>query len=343
MHRKGIAAALVVVTLLALLPAALAAADTIGYVTSTGLNIREKPSATSTVLRCAEFGDKLTILRTEGDWYFVQFNSSVSGYAAKKYISAKQTTSSSTQNAPSTDDSLPDSISDLGGAPNTSKKGDRNSSVVKLQKALKIHGYYTGNADGIYGDGTEEAVKKFQRARGLTADGVAGKVTIKLLFGENAANDKGDTSTATAPTATGSSGSYTTEKLDWYKDHVSTIIGRGVHMTIKDIRTGNTFRAKHLFGDNHMDAEPLTAADTAKLKAIYGGVWSWDRRPILIMCNNRVFAASMNGMPHGDESIYDNDFNGQFCIHFLNSKTHGTSKVDADHQYCVNVAAKSSW
>ena len=48
-------------------------------------------------------------------------------------------------------------------------------------------------------------------------------------------------------------------------------------------------------------------------------------------------------MPHGEQAIYDNDFDGQFCIHFLNSKTHGSDKVDADHQYCVNVAAQYTW
>ena len=50
----------------------------------------------------------------------------------------------------------------------------------------------------------------------------------------------------------------------------------------------------------------------------------------------------MNGMPHGTSTI-DNDFGGHFCIHFKNSKTHGTDRVDPDHQKCVTTASKASW
>ncbi len=100
---------------------------------------------------------------------------------------------------------------------------------------------------------------------------------------------------------------------------------------------------KHLYGANHLDAEPLTRDETAKLRQVYGGEWSWDCRPILINYGGHVVAASMNGMPHGDQSIYDNDFDGQFCIHFLNSKTHGTDKVNPNHQTAVNEAIRASW
>ena len=39
----------------------------------------------------------------------------------------------------------------------------------------------TGTADGIFGNGTAEAVKKFQAANGLTADGICGEQTYKIL------------------------------------------------------------------------------------------------------------------------------------------------------------------
>ena len=96
-------------------------------------------------------------------------------------------------------------------------------------------------------------------------------------------------------------------------------------------------------GVNHLDAEPATAEDAATMKSIYGSSWSWSRRPILILYKNKVYAASMNGMPHGTTTIDNNNFDGHFCIHFKNSKTHGTNVVDAAHQAAVEKASKAAW
>jgi hypothetical protein len=131
--------------------------------------------------------------------------------------------------------------------------------------------------------------------------------------------------------------------LDWFADDVSSLIPKKAVVTIKDVRTGKTFKGKRWSGVNHMDTEPLTAEDTAIMKSIYGGSWSWNRRPILILYKNHVYAASMNGMPHGTTTISNNNFDGHFCIHFKNSRTHGTNKVDAAHQKAVAIAAKASW
>ena len=78
------------------------------------------------------------------------------------------------------------------------------------------------------------------------------------------------------------------------------------------------------------------------MKSIYGH-WSWKRRPVLVKYNGHVYAASMNGMPHGTQTISGNNFDGHFCIHFYGSKTHGSKKVDAMHQNCEAEALKHSW
>lgn len=62
-----------------------------------------------------------------------------------------------------------------------SKYGSRGSEVTQIQTKLKRWGYYNGNVDGIYGSQTVEAVKKFQRKNGLTADGIAGKNTLAAM------------------------------------------------------------------------------------------------------------------------------------------------------------------
>jgi N-acetylmuramoyl-L-alanine amidase len=61
------------------------------------------------------------------------------------------------------------------------KRGSSGDDVIKLQKKLKNWGYYSGAVDGIFGAGTESAVKYFQRKNGLTADGVVGAATAKAL------------------------------------------------------------------------------------------------------------------------------------------------------------------
>ena len=61
------------------------------------------------------------------------------------------------------------------------KNGSRGDTVKKLQSKLKRWGYYDGAIDGIFGAGTEAAVKRFQRANGLTADGIVGEKTAKAL------------------------------------------------------------------------------------------------------------------------------------------------------------------
>ena len=66
------------------------------------------------------------------------------------------------------------------------KKGSRGNSVTQLQQRLISLHYLTGSADGIYGTGTESAVKAFQKANGLTADGIAGSATQKKLYSSSA-------------------------------------------------------------------------------------------------------------------------------------------------------------
>lgn len=51
----------------------------------------------------------------------------------------------------------------------------------QIQVALLNAGYNSGSIDGKMGDQTRDAIKAFQRANGLHADGTAGKDTWKLL------------------------------------------------------------------------------------------------------------------------------------------------------------------
>ena len=60
-------------------------------------------------------------------------------------------------------------------------KGDSGDAVELLQEKLKGAGHYKGGVDGDYGRGTRAAVRRFQRAQGLTPDGKVGPDTWKAL------------------------------------------------------------------------------------------------------------------------------------------------------------------
>lgn len=64
----------------------------------------------------------------------------------------------------------------------TLRHGDRIQAVRDLQKQLISHGAPL-QADGIYGDQTEAAVRDFQLSHGLVADGIAGAKTLAALHG----------------------------------------------------------------------------------------------------------------------------------------------------------------
>ncbi|RLQ96118.1 hypothetical protein [Falsibacillus albus] len=125
---------------------------------------------------------------------------------------------------------------------------------------------------------------------------------------------------------------YDIEVLHW-KD-VNKIIPRYAKFTVIDVESGKSFNVQRRAGTHHADVQPLTQKDTKIMKDIYGGKWSWRRRAILIMANNRLLAASMHGMPHGAGAL-DNGFPGHFCIHFIGSVTHKSERSDLAHNVMI--------
>ncbi len=81
-----------------------------------------------------------------------------------------------------------------------SKLGSRGNEVRQVQKKLKELGYYNGSVDGIYGTGTQRAVKSFQKNCGITADGIAGPKTLKFL--------------GLSSSSSGSSGAYSSSDIN---------------------------------------------------------------------------------------------------------------------------------
>ena len=67
-------------------------------------------------------------------------------------------------------------------APTTTLSPGASGPQVKvLQHALIALGYSPGKVDGVYGPSTKQAVTEFQKASGLTQDGVVGPKTLAAL------------------------------------------------------------------------------------------------------------------------------------------------------------------
>ncbi len=91
------------------------------------------------------------------------------------------------------------------------RTGDFGADVEKLQNALVRHGFDVGGVDGSFGANTRAAVVRFQRAKGLQADGVVGAGTWRALEGA-----------VVAPPAPPSNGDLRARVLDAARGEIGT-------------------------------------------------------------------------------------------------------------------------
>lgn len=216
-----------------------------------------------------------------------------------------------------TNDESADLINGVIGSYKVLKVGSRGSEVTALQQALINKGFLgQGEADGIYGSKTMAAVKAFQTANSLTANGIADATTQAKLYGKGNAGDmKGNVFS-----------------LDWFADGY-TLINAFPNISVYDCNTGVTWNAKYINGKNHADVIPASATD-AQLLTAYSITGSYVRRPCIITINGTKYAGSMYAVGHGTTN-YCSWFSGVMCIHFTGSKTHTSGRVDADHQKAI--------
>lgn len=232
------------------------------------------------------------------------------------------------------------------------KTGMQNQNVMLLQNNLKELGYFYTNPTGYYGSITKKSVLDFQKANNLLADGAAGKNTIHKL---NSLNTK--------PIASVTRGSSSSAYNWTWFSKIQYTIPRGSTFEVLDIYSGKSFKAKRTYGSNHIDAETINEYETSIFKSIFGGNWSWNKRPIVVSYNGISLPASMAGMPHAGndnapsaayttwrsdgygpgtnlDAIKNNGMNGVFDIHFTGSRTHSSNRVDNVHQNNIKIAQK---
>lgn len=215
------------------------------------------------------------------------------------------------------------------------QKASKSSKKIKVACNTKV--YVIGVKGNFY---HIQNVKNKVKAYALKSCISRTKVPESSSGGDDSGDDSGEGADSGTGSETGApSWKSRVVKLDWYKTG-KDVLKRGGYAYLYDITTGIKLRIKRMGGTNHADVEPATKADTAKLKKIAGGKFSWVCHAVILQANGQYVACSVNTMPHGQQTISNNGYDGQFCLHMVNSKTHGTGKVNPNHQACIEKAYK---
>lgn len=183
-----------------------------------------------------------------------------------------------------------------------------------VQKGYLLSSYATGKSNSQ----TQKALRIFKMMNGLTINSSADSKTLKKLFSSSARKKP------TIYNVSWSSCCIASQSCGGFRTRATAVL--------IDLGTGLRINIRRVGGTEHLDVEPKTAVDTARLKKAYGGSWSWDSRAVLLIAGGKCYAAAMNGMPHGKQISKKNNFNGQFCVHLKNCKTHGSDEVNSNHQ-----------
>ncbi len=221
----------------------------------------------------------------------------------------------------------------------TLRKGDSSDAVKTMQQRLIQLGYLSGTADGHFGNLTYKAVKEFQKANALYADGIAGSKTIAALNGANAP------SVTDSPSAGNGAGSTVAlmgrnVKYEYWYSTVRNAARKYQYATLFDPKSGISWQI-HMFSfGKHAEIEPLTAADTAKMNQVCG-TKNWTPKPVwVIFADGTIRIATTHSVPHGVQHIRDNDFAGHSCLHFPRTQAQVTAigPYATKHQAAVDKA-----
>ena len=88
-------------------------------------------------------------------------------------------------------------------------------------------------------------------------------------------------------------------------------------LTVYDPETGLSFKLNHMSAGRHWDVEPDSLRDTLIMRKAFG-VISWDIQVVYVQLPDGTWTmATMHNRAHGHNSILDNGFGGQNCVHFL--------------------------
>lgn len=217
--------------------------------------------------------------------------------------------------------------------------------VVRVQIRLRDLCYFNFKPTGIYQSMTANAAKAFQLKHTLDdgspmiSDGTIGDQTMTILFRHSVS--RADIS-AGIPIGTSQTreGAVKGQALKW--SEVKALLSVGTSYIVTDYNTGTTFELQFSGGENHAEMEARDAQSAATVKEVFGGEYNFSKRAVTISIGGKQVAASLQGWPHGDDSVSSNDMSGHLCLFFDGSLSHVGSLPDAEHQELIYKASATS-
>lgn len=215
---------------------------------------------------------------------------------------------------------------------------DTGDYIVMVQVRLRELGYFHFKPTGRYQGMTRAAVIQFQtfqtNAQGsqIISDGTIGEESANILFSTGAVRNP---IAQSIPIGAKFDETQTQrgEALEWTQ--VQQQLNPGSSYKLMDYNTGVTFNMVYTGGENHAEMECTTAADAGKYKETFGGEFNFSKRPMLLTLGDKLIACSLQGEPHGEDAISNNDMAGHACLFFSGSKSHVGNISDVEHN--VNV------
>ena len=269
---------------------------------------------------------------------------SADGVAGEKTLSAissklkggSSSGSSSSSSSSSNSNSSSASTSSLLNTSITLQQGTKSDEVLKLQNMLTSLGFYTGNKTGNFGEKTADAVIAYQKSKGLTADGIAGKKTLAAINADYSGssvigNNNGN---ANAPTPSMANNVIYENFYNWRRNYAN-----GEYCTVYDFSTGYSWKLRIMTKDAHMDAEPATAEDTAIMLKAFGNKTTWNPKAVWVtFSDGKTYIGSTHDVPHSPQHLTSNNFAGHLCVHFPipMSKAESIGSYAVSHQEAIN-------
>lgn len=144
-------------------------------VTGTRLALRKATSTKSAVLTRIDTGTSVLGKPYDAEWVQVK-HAGLEGYCMTKFLHKDEPVQAEPEQPETVaEESVVITMKAL-------RNGSRGMQVLVLQFLLNQHGYSAGTPDGIFGTNTQAAVEKYQKANGLTVDGICGKNTWGKLL-----------------------------------------------------------------------------------------------------------------------------------------------------------------
>lgn len=303
--RKIMSALLIAALVLAMVPAM--AESVKAKVSSSSAKIYRSASSSSDHVKMKK-GTEVTVTAVKGDWAKVKV-SGKTGYMPTKYLSKASSSSGKKSSS------------------RTAAYVSKDTYVYK--KASSSSGKKSvGVNTKVYVVSTNDGWCKVENSSGSAS----GYIKSSCL-------SKSKVSTKKASASSDSSWKSQVVKMDWFSEG-KNVLKKGKYGYIYDIDTGIELRIKRMGGHNHADVEPASAADTAKLLRVAKGDFSWKSHAVILKAAGKYVACGINTEPHGDQTILNNNYDGQFCLHMSGSITHGTSSENKNHQDSIERAYK---